>query len=85
MSRDDDATPAPPRRASSIKISQWGIVQAWLGSGEGRLVTLCHDEGGRLVVKTTDLVLNVSVTEAVEADEDISRTALRASSKMPQK
>lgn len=74
---DHDDTPA--RRPSSLRIAQWGIVQAWLVD-PGRGITLtCED--GQLVVTAIDPVEGIR-REVVPNEEDPSKAALRAIGQM---
>lgn len=62
-----------------MRLSQWGVVQAWLSSGPSRAVTL-EVVGGELVVIARDGIHTSGVK--VEALEDPSRAALRATSEL---
>lgn len=74
---DRDDTPA--RRPSSLRIAQWGIVQAWL-CGDGRGITLTVEKN-ELVLTAIDPI-NGERREPVPAEEDPSKAALRAIGRM---
>lgn len=75
---DRDDTPA--RRPSSLRIAQWGIVQAWL-CGTGRGIVMDTDGKGRLRLTAVDPV-NGQRQELVPDEEDPSKAALRAIGRM---
>jgi hypothetical protein len=82
-----DPPPAPPsepatkpRTPSAIRIQQWGLVELWLAENDARGV----------VIRAPSAGLNLTVIDPVQGerqedvapDEDPSRTALRAISRM---
>ena len=74
---DDDRT--PPRRPSSIRLMQWGIVQAWLSEREGRGLTLLVD--GQFVLVAIDPEYGER-REIIGEHDEPSQVALRAIGKM---
>lgn len=71
----DAEDPTPVRSPSSMRLSQWGIVQAWLAEAPSRAVELVV-LAGVLAVVARDGVHTARAN--VEQVEDPSRAALRA-------
>ena len=72
----DDGPPTRPRSPSSIRISTWGIVQAWLAVDEAREIQVRADSAGLYIVAFHES-LGVQ-HERVADGEDPSRAVLRA-------
>lgn len=62
-----------------MRLSQWGVVQAWLSMGPSRAIAL-EVLGGELLVIARDGVHTESVK--VGPNEDPSRAALRATTEL---
>jgi hypothetical protein len=77
-----DETTRPRRPSSIMRATQWGLIQSWLAEHDARGVVLGADTSG-LTVTAIDPIDGTRI-ENVAAEEDPSRTILRAISRMKQ-
>jgi len=61
-------------------LTMWGIVQAWITASEGRTLKMQTDRLGLCVVLDCPVLGNAR--ERVKTDEDPSKAAMRAISRL---
>lgn len=81
LTSDDDEEVTPARRPASIaRIQLWGLAELWLAENDARGLVLRVAEAG-MVITAID-PLRGERNEVVKRDEDPSRAAMRAISRM---